>query len=145
MGDPLELRFRVSTRRIGENANVEFWRNGQTYQANARLVAPPEDPPRNVTVLSGGSPLDGVEVANLSPAVKEEYGFNVPGGGVVVLRVTGRGFARRLGLREGDVLEEINQQDISNVADAVRATRERFRRWRIIVMREGRRLALDVG
>ena len=145
VGDPLELRFRVSTRRIGENANVEFWRNGQTYQANARLVAPPEDPPRNVTVLSGGSPLDGVEVANLSPAVKEEYGFNVPGGGVVVLRVTGRGFARRLGLREGDVLEEINQQDISNVADAVRATRERFRRWRIIVMREGRRLALDVG
>ena len=73
--------------------------------------------PRDQVTLNTGSPLDGVEVANLSPAVKEEYGLNVEGDGVVVLDVKGRSFARRLGLRPGDVIVEVNDASVASVRD----------------------------
>lgn len=145
VGDPLELRFRVSTKEIGETAKLDYWRNGKALQVNARLEAPPEDPPRNITVLSTESPLAGAEIANLSPAVKEEYGLNIQGLGVVVLDVQPGAFARRLGIRPGDVIEEINGDIVLQVKDAVAYTETRTRRWRIVVRRGERRIALRVG
>ena len=143
--DPLELRFRISTKAIGGTTLLDFWRNGRALQARAKLEAPPEDPPRNVTILQSGSPLEGAKVANLSPALTEELSLNVSGGGVVVLDVHRRGFARRLGLRPGDIIESINGRDVERVRDAVQLTRQRPRGWRIIVRRGERRLALEVG
>ncbi len=145
VGDPLELRFRVSTKTIGSNAILDFWRNGKVFQATAHLKAPPEDPPRNVTLVRTGSPLDGAEIANLSPALKEEYSLNLAGEGVVVLDVQGRGFARRLGLRRGDIIESINGRDVRRVKDAIERAQARPNRWRIVVRRGDRRHVLEVG
>lgn len=145
VGDPLELRFRVSTKKIGSTAELDYWRNGDELTASAKLEAPPEDPPRNLTLLTTESPLAGAEVANLSPAVKEEYGLNIPGLGVVVLDVRRRGFARRLGVRAGDVIEEINGDIVLNVKEVLNATRSGARRWTIVVRRGERRISLRVG
>ena len=95
--------------------------------------------------MSTESPLAGAEVANLSPAVKEEYSLNVHGLGVVVLNIKPRGFARRLGLRPGDVIEQVNDDIILKVADVVSAAKQGAQRWRIQVRRGGRRITLRVG
>lgn len=145
VGDPLELRFRVSTKEIGATAALDFWRNGSALQATARLEAPPENPPRNVTTMTTDSPLAGAEIANLSPAVKEEYGLDIQGLGVVVLRIAPRGFARRLGLRPGDIIERINDEIVLQVRDAVSAAQEGASRWRIVVRRGERRVSLRAG
>jgi len=145
VADPLELRFRVSTKEIGGDARFDYWRDGSIRSASARLEQPPEDPPRDTTVVDVESPLDGAEIANLSPAVKEEYSLNIQGGGVVVLDVSGRGFARRLGIRPGDVLEEVNGREVRTVREALERLDDRARRWRIVVRRGDRRLALEVG
>ena len=145
VGDPLELRFRVSTKEIGGTATLDYWRDGKSLQAAARLEAPPEDPPRQITMIEANSPLDGAEIANLSPALKEEQGLNIRGDGVIVLRVMRRGFAARLGIRPGDVIEEINGRGIDRVRDALDVVDERSRHWRIVVRRGDRRLALEVG
>ncbi len=145
IGDPLELRFRVSTKVIGGAARFDYWRDGKELHANAKLVAPPEEPPRETTLIRTDSPLSGAEIANLSPAVKEEYGFNIHGDGVVVLDVRPRGFARQLGIRPGDVIEQINGKDVARVGDVVDATDSPANRWRIVVRRGQRRLALQVG
>lgn len=145
VGDPLELRFRVSTKQIGGDAEIDYWRDGEALRASARLEPPPEDPPRNVTAIQAGSPLDGMRVANLSPALKEELGLRVSGAGVVVLQVRRRGYAGRLGIRPGDVIEEINGQDIDRVADLVQLADKRLSRLVIIVRRGERRMALRAG
>jgi len=145
VSDPLELRFRVTTKQIGATALFNFWRNGAAMKASTRLEAPPEDPPRATTRIETNSPLSGAEVANLSPALKEEYSLNIQGGGVVVLDIARSGFARRLGIRPGDVIESINGEDIDRVRDVLQAVDAQSRRWRIVVRRGDRRLALDVG
>ena len=145
IGDPLELRFHVSTKPIGSTAEFDFWRAGKILQTKVRLEAPPEDPPRNITIIQEGSPIDGAEVANLSPAVKEEFNLSVQGGGVVVLRVLNRGFARRLGLRQGDVIMAVNGRDITRVKDLIISAKGRPRAWEITILRGGRRISLQVG
>lgn len=145
VGDPLELRFRVSTKTIGDRVGIEYWRNGRIYRAAPLLEPPPEIPPRNTTQIDAESPLDGAEIANLSPALKEELGMEIKGDGVVVLRLKANGYARRLGLRPGDVIETINGREIGLVDDALRAIDERPRRWKIVVLRGDRRLALEIG
>ncbi len=144
VGDPLELRFRVSTKQIGGDAEIDYWRDGEALKASARLEPPPEDPPRNVTAIKANSPLSGIRVANLSPALKEELGLRVSGTGVVVLQVSRRGYAARVGVRPGDVIEEINGEDVERVQDLVRLADERFSRWMIVVRRGDRRMALRV-
>ncbi len=143
--DPLELRFRVSTKPIGSSVEFDFWRAGETLHTKVRLEAPPEDPPRNITVIQEGSPIDGAEVANLSPAIKEEFNLSIRGGGVVVLRLLSRGFARRLGLRQGDVITSINGQDIRRVQDLITSAKTRPRTWKIVILRGGRQISLEVG
>lgn len=145
IGDPLELRFRVSTKQIGSTAVLDYWRDGTALQATAKLEAPPEDPPRNLTLLSTDSPLAGAEIANLSPALKEEYGLQIDGLGVVVLNVRRHGFARRLGVRPGDIIEEINGEIVLSVEEVVNETENGGRSWRIVVRRGQRRIALRIG
>jgi len=143
--DPVELRFRISTKQIGDQSEIDFWRRGKPFSASVRLEAPPETVPRDQVTLNTGSPLDGVEVANLSPAVKEEYGLNVEGEGVVVLDVKGRSFARRLGLRPGDVIVEVNNASVASVRDLLEVAGKRLRRWRFVVRRGDKMHVLNVS
>ena len=143
--DPVELRFRISTKQIGDQSEIEFWRHGRPFSASIRLEAPPETVPRDQVTLNTGSPLDGVEVANLSPAVKEEHGLNVEGDGVVVLDVKGRSFARRLGLRPGDVIVEVNDASVASVRDLLEIAGKRLRRWRFVVRRGDKMHVLNVS
>ena len=143
--DPVELRFRISTKQIGDQSEIDLWRRGKPFSASVRLEAPPETVPRDQVTLNTGSPLDGVEVANLSPAVKEEYGLNVEGEGVVVLDVKGRSFARRLGLRPGDVIVEVNNASVASVRDLLEVAGKRLRRWRFVVRRGDKMHVLNVS
>ncbi len=143
--DPVELRFRISTKQIGDQSEIDLWRRGKPFTASIRLEAPPETVPRDQVTLNTGSPLDGVEVANLSPAVKEEYGLNVEGDGVVVLDVKGRSFARRLGLRPGDVIVEVNDASVASVRDLLEVAGKRLRRWRFVVRRGDKMHVLNVS
>ena len=143
--DPVELRFRISTKQIGDQSEINLWRRGKPFTASVRLEVPPETVPRDQVTLNIGSPLDGVEVANLSPAVTEEYGLNVEGDGVVVLDVKGRSFARRLGLRPGDVIVEVNDASVASVRDLLEVAGKRFRRWRFVVRRGDKIHVLNVS
>ena len=143
--DPVELRFRISTKQIGDQSEIDLWRSGKPFSISVRLEAPPETVPRDQVTLNTGSPLDGVEVANLSPAVKEEYSLNVGGDGVVVLDVKGRSFARRLGLRPGDVIVKVNGASVGSVRDLLEVAGKRLRRWRFVVRRGDKMHVLNVS
>lgn len=133
--DPGALVFRLGTRRIGEQARIEFIRDGRLYSGVLRLAAAPEDPPRDLTKLEGANPLAGATVANLSPALAEELGLDMLSRGVIVLEVERGSPAERLRLRAGDRVLQVNGQNVETVARLRQALRRSTDQWAIVVRR----------
>lgn len=140
--DLVSLRFRFETT-VGDTAKVQYWRRGKTYVANVPIEPPPEDPPRNQTLLDGSSPFNGLRVVNVSPAVIEEMGLRGVSAGVAVNGVRRDSIGRRLGFRPGDVIEQVNGKDIDRIRDLQAVERSRPDVWRVIVRRDGKRLRME--
>lgn len=112
------LRFRVGTKTPGASAIVTLIRNTKVSNVTVTLQAPPETPPRALTVLRGDHIFNGVQVANLSPALSQELGGTVPDHGVVVTDLVEGNIAARLGVPQpGDVIEMVNGQSLTLVSD----------------------------
>jgi serine protease Do len=132
--DPESLRFRIATQPIGETASFTLLRRGQTVTASAKLIAPPETPKREATLLKGQQPLAGATIANLSPALVEEMGIPGPSRGVILVDIVARSPAARVGFQPGDLLQQVNGTQIASVGDAVAAL-GRGQTWRITIKR----------
>ena len=140
-----ELRFRLATQEIGHEVTLLVRRKSGIVRLNFELQAPPEDPPRDRTVLDGPHPMAGAEIVNLSPAVAEEVGIDNSATGVLVTRVKRRSNAAQSGIRPGDQVLSINNRAIARVAEVKQATAKPRRRWEIIVRRGGQTLRLIFG
>ncbi len=145
VGDSAGLGYRIALRAPGERARLDLWRRGRERSMTVALTAPPEEPPPEVTLLRGRHPLDGARVANLSPALAEELGFDPFARGVVVLEIARGGFARRLGLRPGDRILAVNGREVGEVRELERLLAEPRRRYDITIARGERRFTLTVG
>ncbi len=86
VASPDELRFRIATLPIDARADLALWRNGGQRALIVALTAPPETPPRDITVLDGREPFGGATVANLNPAFDAELGLDDSATGVIVRR-----------------------------------------------------------
>jgi len=142
------LRFRMATVPIGSSAALTVLRNGRELTLTVSAEPPPEIPPRNETLIEGPYPLAGAVVANLSPALIEETGYDgVRRSGPVVLEVRGRSPAARLGVEPGDVVVSINGTEVSDV-DQLTSLMSRSRSrgfWRIGIQRGDRLLEAVVN
>jgi len=139
VNDADALRYRIATQGVESDASFEIWRDGARKSVKVALRPPPEDPPRNSTELTGNHPFAGATVENLSPAVAEELRIRETSG-VVVRETQSYSPARRVGLRPGDIIREINGRRIARVSDLQRAVRDRSRVWRLSVQRGGETL-----
>jgi Do/DeqQ family serine protease len=143
--DAENLRYRLATLVVGQSADVELFRNGEQKFVRVQLVKPPEEPPRNETVLSDQSPpFGGSTVANLNPALAEELGIE-PEEGVIVLRLKRRSFARQAGLAPGDFILVVNGRDIADIGDLEAALARPDRQWTFSVKRGGRVIQRSIG
>jgi Do/DeqQ family serine protease len=141
-----EFSYRLATAPVGETARVDWLRGGEPNSADVELIAPPEIPPRDETLVQGRSPFAGLVIANLSPAVADELGLrSSSASGVVVLDVRG-GPAQRVGFRKGDVLVEVNGvalDEVTSLSDVV--TRRGGGIWEIAVERGGRLMRMQLA
>ncbi|NKB45643.1 MAG: Do family serine endopeptidase [Alphaproteobacteria bacterium] len=143
--DAENLRYRLATLVVGQSAEVELVRDGAKKTVEVRLVQPPENPPRNETVLSDQQPpFGGSTIANLNPALAEELGIE-PEEGVIVLRIKRRSFARQAGLSPGDFILAINGRDIADVGDLEAVLARPTRQWTFSVKRGGRVIQRSIG
>ncbi|MGE0718685.1 MAG: DegQ family serine endoprotease [Alphaproteobacteria bacterium] len=138
--DPEALRFRFATLPMGGAARVSLLRDGREVTADIPVAPPPEDPPRETTVLRGDQPFSGAEVANLSPALAEEIGFSGTPRGDVVTEARRGSTASRLGFAAGDVIREINGQAVSSVQQLQRLLGRAQQQWRVTIQRGERTL-----
>ncbi len=124
-----ELRTLVSQAELNKKTELEIIRDGKPVKVTTEIkeqpanylsagVAPqpsqPEDSQTPDDQETEGGPLDAIQVAELTPEVARR--LNVPSGvrGVVITNVEGSSSNR---LQAGDVIEEINQQPVTSVAE----------------------------
>jgi serine protease Do len=143
--DPEALRFRLATLGVGGTADLAVLRDGQERHLAVPLVAAPEVPPRDETVIGGRNPLAGATVANLSPALAEELSLNAFGLGVIILRMERGSIAARAGLRPGDVLLKINGGEVVDAHGLVEQLQAPAERWEITFRRDGKPRTLVIS
>ncbi|HKV15227.1 MAG TPA: PDZ domain-containing protein, partial [Reyranella sp.] len=114
--DEASLRFRLATLSVGETVPIHIIRGGKEMTLQVPLSAPPEDPPRDRSVLDGRQPLSGATVVNLSPAVAEEMGLIEWRPGVAVTEVQPGSYAARF-IRPGDMVIAVNGKEVKSVAE----------------------------
>jgi Do/DeqQ family serine protease len=143
--DPEAFRYRFVTKGVGGQAELGIFRKGKTFTTTIALLAPIEDPPRNTRELTGHHPLSGCKVANLSPAVAQELGMEDDSKqGVVVLEVKPNSPADRLGIKRGDIIVGINNEDIKSVKNLSLALELSGNAWRLALDRNGKMFNLAI-
>ncbi|MEG6509788.1 Do family serine endopeptidase [Methyloligella sp. 2.7D] len=143
--DPKALNYRLFTKGVGMTATLGVVRDGKAINVALPLVPAVEDPPRNTLAVEGRTPLTGTEVANLSPAVAQEVDVDNEGPGVVVLDVSRGSIAARIGLRKGDIIAKLNDQEVPSVKRLKVLLAMRPGAWRLTVNRDGRMLNVTIG
>lgn len=137
---PAEMLFRMSVVGLGQKARIAYVRDGQADQTQVAMMAAPETPARQTTILGDRSNLPGMQLSNINPAVIAQYGLALSASGVVV--ETPGPYGQRVGLKPGDVLQNINGTDITTTSDAERALSERRSTLSMDVKRGLKRLRL---
>ncbi|MEE2996976.1 MAG: Do family serine endopeptidase [Pseudomonadota bacterium] len=143
--DANSLRFRIATLSVGRETLIGGLRNGKAFERRIFLIAAPEDPPRNLSLITGNNPYAGSEVANLSPAVAEELSLDSEATGVIVIRLKRGSPADRIGLEPGDILMRLNGREIGSVKTLKNFLMQDYSTWQMEINRSGRLLQIRIG
>lgn len=145
VADPAALRYRIATGEIGATLTLTVIRDGRTLSLALPLSAPPEQPPRAETVVRGENPLQGARVANENPALASELGIVYRPGAVIVLAVNDQGYAARLGIQEGDIIQSVNGVPVGSVQKLQQSLAEGSDEgWALAIDRGGQILTVQV-
>lgn len=139
---PSAFDFRLATKQVGATAEVSYFRDGKQNTTTITLEAPPKaDQP---VKLSGNTRFSGVTVETISAAVAQDLGLPFDARGVVVKDVEANSPADDMGLRAGDIILNLNGQDIVDADTFKRIANDRPRAWRIELQRDGRTVRAQV-
>ena len=136
---PDALNYRLETAGPGKTVTLAILSRGRKIALDIKLERAPESVPVNETHISGENPLNGANVANISPRLLNRMNVRYRGDDGVILTEIDRGStAMRIGFRRGDVLVKINGVDIRTVADVTDAIAQGGRTWSFEINRNGR-------
>ncbi len=135
--DEAGLRYQFALQRAGARVPLEIMRGNARRTVNANAEAPPGGTPQ-ARDLAGRNPFDGARVLTLTPASAEEAGLDPFAAGVVIQAITPGRLAQRAGFAPGDIVREINGQQIRTADDLQRALNA-AQAWRIAIERNGQR------
>jgi serine protease Do len=125
--NPTQLRNMVAQTVIGRKVSVKFIRDKRPRTLDITIAEQPK------TVAQGGSEESGesvspagaladVTVGELTPDLASRFNLSSGEKGVVVVRVKPGGSAEEAGVREGDLILEVNRQAVTNLKTYEKAT-----------------------
>ena len=145
--DMRKLPRMVAETQIGKAVDVILWRKGKKTTVKVTLgelddtqVAAATPGPET---LGDAGEVDalGLALATITPALREQYELGDKTDGVVITGVDDAGSAAEKGLRPGDVIVEVDQEEVSSpdeVAEKVKRARdEGYRVVTLLVFRQG--------
>jgi Do/DeqQ family serine protease len=119
------LRNRIASMAPGSTADLHIFRNGNPSDVRVTLAERPADlEARNSRQGRGGdqggsvhSGLEGVSVEDIDSGVIQQLQLPKGTTGVVVAEVDESSAAADAGLRQGDIIEQVNRQPVKNASD----------------------------
>ena len=143
VADPQGMAFRLATLRVGENAVLTIWRKGKTFDLPLALIAAPNQPVADETLLDGRQPLQGAVVVNLSPALSQELSIDA-WKGVAVIKVRRGSYASEFGIKEGDIISKVNGVSVTTVDGLVGLLASGASSWNIELVRDGKTRTISI-
>jgi len=118
----------VAETRVGKEVPVDVWRDGGAMTVTATLGELEQaEEARLLTASATPGPIEegrvdslGLGLATLTPQLREQYGIEEAVEGVVVTEVDDAVDAADKGLREGDVIVEVAQDEVRSLEDVRR-------------------------
>jgi serine protease Do len=122
--DSRELRLKISQLAPGSSVKLKLLRNGNPHEVAITLG----ELPNEKVAANGKKPesdwLEGLSVENLTPQIARQLELPSGASGVVVTDVQNGSRADDAGLRRGDVIQQVNRQQVKNVAEFERAMKQ---------------------
>jgi len=138
-----EIQYRVALSRIGDKSEFDILRNGQPQKILIEMQAAPETVNRDERALKGSHPLNGMTVANLSPALAVELELaDSEQEGVVIVNTTGAG--PLIPLAVGDIIMAVNGVKITSTAALDALLKKAAHAWKIVYKRGNNIMTLSV-
>ncbi len=134
--DEGELRFRLAAPGIGAKIKMGIISKSVVKTLDITLIAPPESPPRNQTLLEDETPLKGVTIANINPVLSAELGLPVDAQGVVVISVKSNVGASRF-ISPGVIIRALNGSKIVDVGSVVKLSKTSTAKGWVAVLEKG--------
>lgn len=141
MTDSNQLRMTISMMQPGSEAKLKVVHGGSQRELTIKLrELPTEQAENNNQTDDRQRASAGIEVANLTPDLAQQLNLPATTTGVVVKRVNPSSPLADSGLREGDVVQEVNHQPVKNVSDFYNAMHKDATNPLLLVNRGGRTL-----
>jgi serine protease Do len=147
--DANQLRNMISSMQPDSSVNLKVWRDGSQHTIPVTLGELNPEEARN----RGGSgrddknsadALEGVSVEDLTSQVARQLKLSASAAGVVVAEVSPASAAASAGLKQGDVIQEVNRRPVKSVAEFEAAVRNSKDGTLLLVNREGHTIYVGV-
>jgi serine protease Do len=127
VSDARELRLMIGSMAPGTKVQVEVNREGQTKTFDVELAEMPagvaeqgaEAAPEEAAQPEKATVFGGVAVADITDDVRTALKLPKDVKGAVIAEIDSDSPAAKAGLREGDVIQEVNKQPVKNAKDLV--------------------------
>jgi serine protease Do len=142
-----QLRMDVSMMNPGQTVHLKVFRDGQTRDVTAQVGELPGAKVERASRENGGEAeraLEGVSVEPLDAQTARQEGLPANTRGVVVTDVDPASPAAQAGLKEGDVIQEVNHRAVASADDVSNAVRHSNGESLLLVNRDGSKLYLAV-
>ncbi len=148
--DMRRLPRMVAETPIGEDVDVVIFRKGKEMTVQVRLGELDDEQIARATAGEENTPPDadlakipdlGLALGKITPELRERFGLGEKTDGVVITDVDSAGSGAEKGLKPGDVIVEVDQEEVrspTEVADRVKKAKdEGYRVVTLLVFREG--------
>jgi serine protease Do len=127
VNDPRELRLMIGSMAPGTKVQIEVNREGQTKPFDVQLAEMPASAANENTDTSSEEPAQpqrttvfgGVAITNITEDIRTALNLPKEIQGAVIADIDTESPAAKAGLREGDVIQEVNKQPVKNAKDLV--------------------------
>lgn len=131
------LDYRLATQTVGSTVELKVLHQGAERAMQIALERAPEGNSAAELDIRGRNPFAGARVAELSPRLAQRLGMRAGSHGVTVVDIDRDSPAARLGLRPGDIVREINGEEIDTPQKLSEVAGQETRRWRFTIERDG--------
>ena len=144
VSDPNSLRNAVARIAPGTNVSVKAIRDGREANFQVALAELPDNRRETTQESDSGGPANtgrfGMSLQPLSPELASRMGLAATESGVLVTRVDPDGNAADAGIRQGDLIQEVNRRPVRNLAEFNAAVVQSGARPALVLVRRGERI-----